>query len=81
MKKETYMFNIDTNLKVKKQTRSEASKDKANTQKSIKKINKLSRSIQIVNQIGFQILQKRTLQINHVILRNSKLKETYYIKI
>ena len=42
-------------------------------QRSIKHINKLSKSKWIINQISFQILQK-----SHVILLNENIK--YYIK-
>ena len=56
-------------LKISKQTRREASKNKVrNNQKIIKYINKPSKSKWIINQISFQILQKSTLQKGQVIL-------------
>ena len=55
------------NLKVSKQTRSKASKNKVITRR-VSNINKLSKSKYIISQISFRILQKRTLQKSHVIL-------------
>ena len=54
-------------LKVSKQTRSEASKNKLITKRA-SNINKLGKSKSIISQIGFQKLQKSTLQRIHVIL-------------
>ena len=65
------------NLKVSKQTRSEASKNKVIIKRVSNISNKLSKSNYITTQISIQILQK-----SHIILlkKNIKLKEKYYIK-
>ena len=59
------------NLTVSKQTRSEDSKNNI-VIKSIKHINKLSKSQQIINHISFWILQKGTLPKGHIILNWKK---------
>ena len=51
-------------LKVSKQTRTEASKNKVII-KSIKHINRISKSKQIINQTSFRILRITTLQKIH----------------
>ena len=52
-------------LKASKQTRSEGSKNKvSNNEKSIKHINKQSKSKYIINQISFGILQKSRVILN-----------------
>ena len=52
-------------LKASEQTRSEGSKNKvSNNEKSIKHINKQSKSKYIINQISFGILQKSRVILN-----------------
>ena len=62
-------------LKVSKQTRTEASKNKV-TIKSIKHINRISKSKQIINQIKFSNITNKHITKNS---RNLKLKEKYYL--